>query len=359
MPSLPTLADRAATAAHADGLGPALGWTALAVVAVLAFMTVVGLLLIWVERKVAARFQCRLGPTRVGRFGLLQTVADALKLLLKEDIVPTGADRVLHLIAPLLSFLAMLLMLVALPLAPGLHVVDVDIGVVYLSACSGLGVIGILVGGWSSHNKWSLLGAMRAGAQVISYEVSAALALLVAVVFSGSLRLSEIVQSQADGWWIWRAPGCGVVGFLLLLVAGTAEINRTPFDLAEGESELTAGFHTEYSGLRFAFFFLSEFLNLFVLAALATTLYLGGWMPLHLPGLAGFNAAMDFVPPLAWFGVKAAAVVFVLMWFRWTFPRLRVDQLMRLEWQILLPIGFVNLFLAAGVVVGGFYPGAG
>lgn len=333
----------------------AAGLVLLTIVAVAAFITVLGLVLIYAERKIAAHFQCRVGPYRVGPHGTLQAVADAVKLLLKEDTVPRNADALLHLLAPVLSFAGMLLVLIALPMSPALQVTDVHIGVLYVTAVGGLGVLGILLGGWSSNNKWSLLGAMRAGAQIISYEVSATLALLVVVLFAGSLQLSEIVQSQQQGWWIWRAHGCGIVAFAIFLVAGTAEINRTPFDLAEGESELTAGFHTEYSGLRFAFFFLAEFLNMFVLAAMCSTLFLGGWMPLHLGGWQAWNAAMDLLPPGLWFAGKTAAVIFLIMWFRWTFPRLRVDQLMRLEWKVLLPIGFANLAAAAIAVVSGWY----
>lgn len=349
-----SLASRAAHLAPTDPW-PALGVVVGSVLGVAAFVTVLGLVLIYAERKIAAHFQCRVGPYRVGPHGTLQAVADAIKLLLKEDVVPTGSDHLLHILAPVLSFAGMVLCIIALPMGPHAQVVDLDIGVLYITAVAGLGVLGILLGGWSSHNKWSLLGAMRAGAQIISYELSAMLALLVAVLFSGTLQLSGIVLAQQEGWWIWRAHGAGLVAFVLFVVAGTAEINRTPFDLAEGESELTAGFHTEYSGLRFAFFFLAEFLNLFVLAAMATTLFLGGWMPLHVGDWTAWNAAMDALPPGLWFAGKAAAVVFLLMWFRWTFPRLRVDQLMRLEWKVLLPIGFANLFFAAVLVVSGWY----
>jgi NADH-quinone oxidoreductase subunit H len=196
---------------------------------------------------------------------------------------------------------------------------------------------------------------MRAGAQIISYEVSATLALLVIVLMSGSLQLSHIIQSQEAGWWIWRAHGVGLTAFLIFLVSSVAEINRTPFDIAEGESELAAGFHTEYSGIRFAFFFLSEFVNMFIVSAMAATLFLGGWMPFHIGHLAGFNATMDLIPPSLWFAGKAASLMFIIIWFRWTFPRLRVDQLMRLEWTVLMPIGFVNLGVAAVIALFGWY----
>jgi len=328
-------------------------------ISVAAFVAVAGLVLIYAERKIAAHFQCRLGPMRVGWHGIMQSSADAIKLLMKEDIVPDKADALLHLVAPFFAILATMLALVVIPMSPMVQVSDLNIGVLYLVAVSGLGVFGILIGGWSSNNKWSLLGAMRSGAQIISYEISVTLALLVVILFSGSLQLSAIVESQAKGWWIWRAHGIGIIAFLMFLTASIAEVNRTPFDIPEGESELTGGFHTEYSGLRFAFFFLSEFVNMFVAAALTVTLFLGGWMPFHIGDFAIFNSIMDLVPPLIWFWVKCAAVIFLMIWIRWTFPRLRVDQLMRLEWKILLPLGFVNLVLASVAVVFKlyFFPG--
>ncbi len=326
-------------------------YIALGAIGVAAFVALSGLVLIYAERKIAAHFQCRLGPMRVGWHGIMQSAADALKLLLKEDIVPHKADKLLHLLAPFFALLGTMLALVVIPFSPMLQVADLNIGILYLVAVSGLGVFGILIGGWSSNNKWSLLGAMRSGAQIISYEISATLALLVVILFSGSLQLSKIVQSQAAGWWVWRAHGIGLVAFLMFLTASVAEINRTPFDIPEGESELTGGFHTEYSGLRFAFFFLSEFVNMFVAAALTVTLFLGGWMPFHVGNFAGFNNVMDLIPPLLWFWAKCGSIIFLMIWFRWTFPRLRVDQLMKLEWKILLPIGFVNLVLAAFAVV--------
>jgi len=325
-----------------------------------AMVSALGVVLIYVERKVAAHFQCRLGPMRVGPHGIFQTVADTLKLLLKEDMVPVKADQAMHVLAPFLSLTATLVLLAVLPYSPNLQVMDVNIGVLYVTAISGLGVLGILLGGWSSNNKWSLLGAIRAGAQIVSYEISATLALLVVVLFAGTLSLQGIVQSQAQGWWVWRAPVVGLVAFVVHLIASTAEINRTPFDIAEGESELTAGFHTEYSGLRFSFFFLAEFINMFVTAALSATLFLGGWMPFQIGSFEGFNAVMRLIPPVLWFLGKTGFLIFVFMWFRWTFPRMRVDQMMHLEWKILLPIGFANLMLAALAVLLKlyFFPGA-
>ena len=327
----------------------------LGLVFLLAFMSVTALFLVYAERKVSAHFQCRLGPMRVGWHGTLQTIADAVKLLVKEDIVPTNTDKFLYTLAPLLCIVAALLGLMVLPMSPTMALSDMNIGVLFISAVSGFSVFGILLGGWSSNNKWSLLGAMRAGAQIISYELSVTLALLVAVMFSGSLKFSEIVQSQALGWWVWRAPGVGLLSFLLFLISSTAEINRAPFDMAEAESELAAGFHTEYSGMRFAFFFLAEYVNMFIASAVGATLFWGGWMPLHIGHFELFNNAMDFIAPGVWFTLKTSGILFIIMWFRWTFPRLRVDQLMKLEWKIMLPIGFVNLLLGAIMVLSGWY----
>jgi NADH-quinone oxidoreductase subunit H len=356
-PALPhgvTIADRASAALETNAI-VCIAYMLLAAAALGALVAALGMGLIYAERKIAARFQCRLGPMRVGPHGVFQTVADTIKLLLKEDVVPAEADQAIHLLAPFLSLLATVLILGVLPYSPVLQMADLNIGVLYVTGASGLGVMGVLLSGWCSNNKWSLIGGMRAAAQVISYEISATLAILVVVLFSGTLSLSGIVRSQAQGWWVWRAHGVGVVAFSIYLIASMAEASRTPFDIPEGESELTGGFHTEYSGLRFAFFFLAEFINVFVMSALTVTLFLGGWLPFQIGRFDGFNHVMAFLPPSLWFAGKAAGMVFVVMWFRWTFPRLRVDQLMRLEWKILLPVGFVNLMVAAGVVLSGWY----
>ncbi len=327
----------------------------LGLILTLSLMSVVALVLVYAERKIAAHFQCRLGPMRVGWHGTLQTVADALKLLLKEDLIPKAADRFLFALAPFLTVMAALLSLSVLPFSLSATLSNMNIGLLFLSAISGYGVLGILIGGWASNNKWSLLGAMRAGAQLISYELSMTLSLLSIVVLSGSLNLNEIIASQAQGWWIWRAHLVGFISFVIYIISSTAETNRTPFDMAEGESELTAGFHTEYSGMRFAFFFLSEYVNLFIVSAIGSILFLGGWMPLHIGEWESFNALMDFVPGPIWFLLKTGALIFLSMWFRWTFPRLRVDQLMRFEWKFLLPLGLINLFLSSIIALGGFY----
>jgi len=200
-----------------------------------------------------------------------------------------------------------------------------------------------------------LIGALRSGAQIISYELSVGLSLLTIVVLTGSLQLSTIVESQANGWWIFKGHIPAVIAFIIFLIASTAETNRGPFDLAEAESELTAGFHTEYSGMKFAFFFLAEFANMFIVCAIGATVFLGGWMPFHIGGLEGFNAVMDFIPPIIWFLMKVTFMIFMMMWFRWTFPRLRIDQLLTLEWKYLLPINLVNIMVMAFIVLMGWH----
>ena len=317
--------------------------------------SVLGMLLIWVERKVAAHMQQRLGPMRVGPHGLLQTVADTLKLLGKEDITPRDADQFIYTLAPLIAFAASFVCLAFLPFAPGVQAVSFNVGLLFVLGISSVGVLGLLAAGWSSNNKWSMLGAMRAGAQIISYELSAALALITVVLFAGSLDFQEIVASQKEGWWIWRAPVVGLLAFVIYTIASTAECNRTPFDIVEGESELTAGFHTEYSAMKFAMFFLAEFVNIFIVCAISATVFLGGWMPLHVPGLGGLNHVLDFIPPWFWIFGKISALIFLVMWFRWTFPRLRVDQLMHFEWKFLMPVSFATLAVAAVLATGQWY----
>ncbi len=363
-PLLPHLATTLSIAEKTEQTLAAEPWLAATYIAasligIIAFMSLMGLGLVYAERKVAAHFQCRLGPMRVGWHGTLQTIADAIKLVMKEDTVPTGADRALFFIAPVMSILATVLALIVIPFAPGVQIIDLEVGVLYLAAVSGFGVLGILLGGWSSNNKWSLLGAMRSGAQFVSYEISVTISLLIVSLFAGSMQLSEIVASQESGWWIWRGHLPAMIGFLILLIASTAEINRAPFDLPEAESELTGGFHTEFSGIRFAFFFLAEYINMFITAAIAATLFLGGWMPLHIGTFETFNMVMDFIPPIIWFLGKTAFLIFVMMWVRWTFPRLRVDQLMRLEWKVLVPVSFANLLLCSLIIFAGlyFFPG--
>ncbi|MCX6274046.1 MAG: NADH-quinone oxidoreductase subunit NuoH [Bacteroidetes bacterium] len=329
----------------------------MAIVGVLAIslFAFLGLLLVYMERKVAAFMQLRLGPNRVGWKGTLQTLADTIKLLFKEGFSPDASDKFLFNFAPILVIVVAMLLLAPIPFAKGFQIYDINIGVFYISAVSSIGVIGILMAGWSSNNKYSLLGAMRSGAQIVSYELSAGLSLVVIVAFSGSMSLTQIVQSQADGWWIFKGHIPAMIAFVIFIIAGTAELNRAPFDFAEAESELTAGFHTEYTGMRFAMFFLAEYINMFIMAAVGATLFLGGWMPLHFGNLSGFNHIMDFIPHIVWFMGKTFFLIFVLMWFRWTFPRLRIDQLLTLEWKYLMPISLFNLLLVALVVIKGWH----
>ncbi len=321
----------------------------------LTLFAILGLALVYAERKVCAFFQQRLGPMRVGFWGTAQTVADAIKLLLKEPLMTKSADKFLFNLAPFIIIVASFMAIAAIPFALGLQALDLDIGVFYVTAVSSIGVAGILLAGWASNNKFSLIGAMRSGAQIVSYELSVGLSLLTIVVLTGSLQFSEIIESQREGWWIFRGHIPAFIAFIIYLIAGTAETNRGPFDLAEAESELTAGFHTEYSGMKFAFFFLAEFVNMFIIAGIGATMFLGGWMPLHFGGLESFNAVMDFIPPLFWFLGKTAFIIFMMMWFKWTFPRLRIDQLLTLEWKYLLPINLINILVMAFIVLMGWH----
>ncbi|MBK7442267.1 MAG: NADH-quinone oxidoreductase subunit NuoH [Chitinophagales bacterium] len=316
---------------------------------------VLGLVLIMMERKVSAYMQVRLGPNRVGPKGMFQTVADTLKLLVKEGLTPTGADKFLFNLAPFVVMIAAMLILAPIAFAKNFQIWDINIGVLYVSAVSSIGVIGILMAGWASNNKYSLLGAMRSGAQIVSYELSAGLSILVIVIFTGDLSISKIIESQQTGWWIFRGHIPVLIAFVIFIIAVTAETNRAPFDLAEAESELTAGFHTEYSGMKFALFFLAEYVNIFIVCAIGATLFLGGWMPFHIGNWEAFNRIMDWIPSSLWFIGKTFFLIFVIMWFRWTFPRLRIDQLLNLEWKYLLPISMFNLLLATLIAIQGWY----
>lgn len=316
---------------------------------------VLGLVLVLTERKVAARMQIRLGPNRVGPGGMFQTTADTLKLILKEGLTPQGADKFLFNIAPFVVMIAAMLILAPIAFAKNFQIWDINIGVLYVSAVSSVSVIGILMAGWASNNKYSLLGAMRSGAQIVSYELSAGISIISIVVLTGSLRISDIIASQGDGWWLFKGHIPAIISFIIFIIAVTAETNRAPFDLAEAESELTAGFHTEYSGMKFALFFLAEYINIFIVCAIGATLFLGGWMPLHIRHWQSFNHAMDYVPSSVWFFGKTFLLIFLIMWFRWTFPRLRVDQLLNLEWKYLLPISMFNLLLVTLIAIMGWH----
>jgi NADH-quinone oxidoreductase subunit H len=316
-------------------------------VAILSAYAVFALILIYAERRICAFFQCRLGPNRVGPFGVLQSVADMIKILLKELIHINRVDHFLFRAASFFVIVASVCTFGGLAFARDFQAVDFNIGVFYLMAVSSLGVVGILLAGWSSNSKYTMIGAMRSGAQLISYELSCGLSILAVVILSGTMQISEIVEQQADLWFIFKGHVPAVIAFVIYLIAGHAETNRGPFDLPEAESELTAGYHTEYSGIQFGFFYLAEYMNMFIVAAIASTLFLGGWMPLHIPGWESFNGIMDYIPSAVWFLGKTAFCVFLALWVRWSFPRLRIDQLLSLEWKILMPVSLCNILLMA------------
>lgn len=320
-----------------------LSWTSFSVF----LISVVALLLlvlgfvtyaIYFERKVIGWMQLRIGPNRTGPLGLLQTVADVLKLLIKEDTIPHKADRHLYILAPALVFVPSFVVLATIPYTDKIFFADLNVGLLYYAAISSISTIGILLGGWASNNKYALLGGMRSAAQMISYEIPLVISVIGVILMSGSLQLSTIVQGQGEWFWEWNfLPQ--IIGFVVFLIAALAELNRTPFDLPEAESELVAGYHVEYSGFRFAFFMLAEYVYVYAIAALTTVLFLGGWHP-----PAPF---LDFVPGILWFILKFSAVVFSLFWIRATMPRIRIDQLMSLGWKVLLPLALLNLFITA------------
>ncbi|MDX1615153.1 MAG: NADH-quinone oxidoreductase subunit NuoH [Candidatus Promineifilaceae bacterium] len=305
------------------------------ILSVSTFMLLVVLYLIWIERKVAARIQDRIGPNRVGgRFGLLQTVADALKLLTKEHITPAGADKVAFNLAPLIIVVAALLVWAVIPFAPGVIGTDLNIGVFYILAITSVSIVSLLLAGWGSNNKYALLGAFRAVAQLVSYEIPMVLALLVPIILASSMSMQTIVESQSV-WNIIVVP----TSALIFLTAAMAEMGRAPFDLIEAESEIIAGFHVEYSGMKFAMFMLAEFISAFFMAALFVTIYLGGWRG---PGVAEFPLL-----GLLYFFIKTFAMFMVIVWVRATFPRVRIDQLLDFNWKFLVPLSLVLVLTVA------------
>ncbi|MDD6006940.1 MAG: NADH-quinone oxidoreductase subunit NuoH [Bacteroidales bacterium] len=324
------------------------------VVLLLAY-ALLALFYIFYERKLCAWFQCRLGPMRVGPWGILQSFADMFKILIKELIRLENIDRFLFALAPYLVIVASMLCFACLPWGNGLQIIDFNIGIFFMTAASSIGVLGILLAGWSSNNKYTMIGALRSGAQMISYELSIGLSILTVVVLAGTMSITGLVQAQADGWFLFKGHIPALIAFVIYLIAATAETNRGPFDLPEAEHELTAGYHTEYSGIHFGFFYLAEYLNLFIVSGIASLLFLGGWMPLHIPGWEGFNAVMDFIPSIVWFIGKAVFISFIIIWFKWSFPRVRIDQLLTLEWKYLMPIGLFNLVLMTLIVVYGLH----
>lgn len=305
------------------------------------FVAVVPLLplvLVLAERKVAARFQNRTGPMRVGPWGTLQTLADGIKLIFKEDYIPPQGDKILFMLAPYVIFACSFAVFAAIPFGQDILVSDFNIGIFYIMAISSVIVMGVIMAGWSSNSKWSLLGALRSAAQIVSYEIPLGLSILTVVMLVESLSMSQIVASQDGGiftWIIFRSPFT-FIAFFIFFISAIAEVNRTPFDLPEAESEIVAGFHTEYSGMRFALFFIAEYANMFAVSAIAVTLFLGGYEGV-LPGY-------DFLGGFPGFVIKTLGLVFMMMWLRWTLPRLRVDQLMNLCWKYFIPISFFNIF---------------
>lgn len=309
-------------------------WGVVLLVLVLGFVTYA----IYFERKILGWMQLRIGPNRVGPLGLLQTVADILKLLIKEDTIPRKADRVLFMLAPALAYVPAFVVLAVIPYTQNLYFADINVGLLYYVALSGITTIAIVLGGWASNNKYALLGGMRSAAQMISYEVPLVISVVGVIMMSGTMNLRGIAEQQGDWFWQWNfLPQ--IIGFVVFVIAAVSELNRTPFDLPEAESELVAGYHVEYSGFRFAFFMLTEYVYVYAIAALTTVLFLGGW---HAP-----LAFLDFVPGIVWFLLKFALVVFFLIWLRGTMPRIRVDQLMGLGWKVLLPLAILNVFVTA------------
>ncbi len=319
-------------------------------VGLLLVYALLALFYIYYERKLCAAFQCRLGPNRVGPWGLLQSFADMFKMLIKEIIELKHIDRFLFALAPYLVIIASMLAFAVLPWGRGLQVINFNIGIFFLMAVSSIGVLGILLAGWSSNNKYTLIGSLRSGAQMVSYELSIGLSIITMTCLAGSMSVEDIVMEQENLWFIFSGHIPAIIAFVIYMIAGTAETNRGPFDLPEAESELTAGYHTEYSGMHFGFFYLAEYLNLFIVSGVASLLFFGGWMPLHFPGWDAFNHIMDYIPGVVWFLGKAFILSFVIIWFKWTFPRLRIDQLLALEWKYLLPINLVNLVLMVLII---------
>ncbi len=313
------------------------GWETIRIVVglvgVLVVVLVNALVLTWAERKVSGHIQRRIGPKEVGPFGLLQPIADTIKLLAKELLTPQNVEKPLYLLAPTLIFVPVLVSFIVIPFDSYLQVKDINVGILVILAFSSLSVLSILIAGLGSNNKYSLIGSLRSVAQNIAYEIPLLLSLLAVVLMAGSLSLKDIVEAQKGLWYVVYQP----IAFLVFFVASVAETNRTPFDLPEAESELVAGFHTEYSGMRFALFFLAEYTNMFIVSAMITTFFLGGYGGPILPGFV-------------WFFIKTYLLVFVFLWFRWTFPRVRFDQLLNVSWKLLIPLSLLNLLVTGGIL---------
>jgi NADH-quinone oxidoreductase subunit H len=322
-----------------DILGPDLARIVAGGIGLVALVQINTLFLVWLERKVSAHIQLRLGPMEVGPHGILQTIVDGIKLLGKELITPRHVDRKLYVLAPIVVFTGVLASLIVIPFSEQLQVRDLNVGVLLIFAFSAFNVLAILMGGWSANNKYSLLGAIRSVAQSVAYEIPLLLVVLNVLLWTNSLQMSTIVEAQSTIWNVFWMP----VAATIYLICATAETNRAPFDIPEAESELVAGFHTEYSGMRFALFFLAEYSNMLIVTAVATTLFFGGWKS---PPLLGFLP----VPGVIWFFSKVYFLIFVIIWVRWTFPRLRFDQLMNFSWKVMIPVSLVHLVVYAGII---------
>ncbi len=320
-------------------------WTLLKIGAILAPLMLCVAYFTFAERKLIGYMQIRVGPNRVGPKGWLQPIADACKLLMKEIIIPSRANKTLFLLAPTLALAPALAAWAVIPFDDALVLADIDAGLLYILALTSMGVYGVIVAGWASNSKYAFLGAMRSAAQIVAYEIAMGFALVGVLMVAGSLNLREIVQNQSGGLWHWYFLPLLPL-FLVYFIAGVAETNRSPFDVAEGESEIVAGFHVEYSGMAFAVFFLAEYANMLLIAALTVILFLGGWLaPIEI-------APFTWLPPIGWFGIKTALVAFFFLWFRATFPRYRYDQIMRLGWKVLIP---VTLLWIVVIGAGKFY----
>ena len=322
---------------------------------VLTLYALIAMFMIYFERKVCAFFQCRLGPMRVGKWGIFQVVADVLKMLIKEIFGVDKSDKLLYALAPLLIIIASVGTFSFLPWNKGAAVLDFNVGVFTITAISSIGVLGIVLAGWGSNNKYSVVSALRGAVMMVSYEISLGLCMITAVVLCGSMQLSQIINAQTGPWnWlIIQGHIPAIVAFFVFLIAGNAEANRGPFDLDEAESELVAGYHTEYSGMGFGFFYLAEYLNLVVVSGLAATIFLGGWAPLNI-GIERFDAVMNYIPGFVWFAAKTLLVIWILMWVRWTFPRLRIDHVLNLEWKYLMPLMLLTLVVMTTCVALGW-----
>ena len=314
-------------------VGKDLLWLVASLVGVIVIIVLNTVILTWIERKVSGHMQRRIGPKEVGPYGLIQAIADSLKLLGKDIITPGHVEKPLYYLAPIVIMIPVLVSFVVIPFSSFLQVKDINVGILVIFAFSSLTVLSLLLAGWGSNNKYSLIGAMRSVAQNIAYEIPLLLSLLPVILMCNSLSLRDVVEAQKNVWYVLYHP----IPFLIYFVAGVAETNRTPFDLAEAESELVAGFHTEYSGMRFALFFMAEYTNIFIISAIAVTFFLGGYQGPFLPGIV-------------WLFIKTYILVFVIVWFRWTFPRVRFDQLLNFSWKILIPVSFLWLLITGGML---------